>query len=160
MRRRRLSRRSQLAQLRQEEIALQLGAGGQRHQIRQRRDAPELRNDQHPDRAERAREVDPLADRLLGRLSLRGIGAEETGDALDCRDRNRRGGERLQNLGRREQECPGVQLDGIQPDRLEPRELVLDRLAGNHPFPDRNLHVASLIPLSLRVSGYQEARFP
>ena len=36
-----------------------------------------------------------------------------------------------------------MQLDGIQPDRLEPGELVLERLAGNHPLPDRNLHSPS-----------------
>ena len=124
---------SQLAQLGQEEIALQLGAGGQRRQIGQRRHAPELRHDQHPDRAERPREVEALADRLLGRLPLGGIGAEETGNALDRRDRNGRGGERLLDLGRREQERPRVQLDGIQPDRLQPGQLLRQRLPAE-PF--------------------------
>ncbi|MCC2627201.1 MAG: hypothetical protein K0S14_851 [Thermomicrobiales bacterium] len=140
---------SQLAQLSEEEVALQLGAGRQWRQVRQRRDASELGYDQHPDRAKGTREVETLADRLLGRLSLGGIGAQEAGNAFDRGDRNRRGGESLLDLGRREQERPRMQLDSIQPNRLEPRELVLERLAGNHPLPDRNLHATSLVPLNV-----------
>ena len=114
-------RRRELFQLLHKQLTLELCPRLIRGQVGQARRRTELRHRQEADRAERRRQLQPPAHQFLPRGAFGRVRVEQGPATGDVRRPDRRVGEGLLELPRRQIQRCRRQLDALEPDAIEPR---------------------------------------